>query len=89
MVETPLLADKAFNAIFPQEILIPIDVVTGVVSELLSGADMVDAKGMRVAGDEMHSRALHISGKSFFFIEKPEIHDEQSWITWAAMMGHK
>ncbi|KAJ6125270.1 hypothetical protein N7471_012587 [Penicillium samsonianum] len=89
VVETPLVADEAFYAIFPREIYIPMDVVTGVVSQLLSGSDMVDAKGMRVAGDEMHSRAVHVSGKSFFFIEKPEIHDEQSRITWAAMMGHK
>lgn len=89
VVETPLLADEAFYAIFPREIYIPMDVVTGVVSQLLSGSDMVDAKGMRVAGDEMHSRAVHVSGKSFFFVEKPEIHDEQSRITWAAMMGHK
>ncbi|KAJ5791721.1 uncharacterized protein N7518_008732 [Penicillium psychrosexuale] len=89
VVETPLLSNEAFNAIFSREILIPIDVVTGVVSELLSGADMVVAKGMRVAGNEMHSRALHVSGKSFLFIEKREFHDEQSRITWAAMMGHK
>ncbi|KAJ5187613.1 hypothetical protein N7449_010607, partial [Penicillium cf. viridicatum] len=89
VVETPLLADETFCAIFPREILIPMDGVTGVVSQLLSGADMVDAKGMRVAGDEIHSRAVHVSGKSFLFIEKPEIHDEQTRMTWAAMMGHK
>ncbi|CRL30667.1 Short-chain dehydrogenase/reductase SDR [Penicillium camemberti] len=89
VVETPLLDDETFYAIFPREIFIALDVVTGVVSQLLSGADMVDARGIRVAGDEMHSRAVHVSGKSFLFIEKPEIHDEQTQITWAAMMGHK
>ncbi|KAJ5206811.1 Short-chain dehydrogenase/reductase SDR [Penicillium cf. griseofulvum] len=88
VVETPLFAVEAFVSIFPREIFIPMDVVTGVVSQLLSGADMVDAKGMCVTGDEMHSRAIHISGETFFFIEKPEIYDEQSRITWAAMMGH-
>ncbi|KAJ5617872.1 Glucose/ribitol dehydrogenase [Penicillium hordei] len=89
VVETPLLADETFCAIFPRELFVPMDVVTGVVSQLLSGVDMVDAKGMRVAGDEIHSRAVHVSGKSFLFIEKPEIHDEQTRMTWAAMMGHK
>ncbi|CAI7671740.1 hypothetical protein PCG10_004797 [Penicillium crustosum] len=89
VVETPLLADETFNAIFPREIFIPLDVVTGVVSQILSGGDMVDAKGMCVAGDQMHSQAVHVSGNSFLFIEKPEIHDEQTRITWAAMMGHK
>ncbi|KAJ5036551.1 15-hydroxyprostaglandin dehydrogenase [Penicillium chrysogenum] len=89
VVETPLLAIEEFQAVFPRRIFIPMDVVTGVVSQLLSGEDMVDAKGMRVAGDEMHSRALHVSGKSFFFIERPEIHDEQTRLTWAAMMGYK
>ncbi|KAJ5374063.1 Glucose/ribitol dehydrogenase [Penicillium concentricum] len=89
VVETPLLAVEAFYKIYPRDIFIPMDVVTGVVSQLLSGGDMVDAKGMRVAGDEMHSRAVHVSGESFLFIEKPEIHDEQTQMTWAAMMGHK
>ncbi|KAK4862597.1 hypothetical protein LT330_002730 [Penicillium expansum] len=89
VVETPLLAAEKFYTIFPREIFIPMDVVSGVVSQLLSGEDMVDAKGMRVAGDEMHSRAVHVSGKSFLFIEKPDIYDEQTRITWAAMMGHK
>lgn len=88
-METPLLAAEKFYTIFPREIFIPMDVVSGVVSQLLSGEDMVDAKGMRVAGDEMHSRAVHVSGKSFLFIEKPDIYDEQTRITWAAMMGHK
>ncbi|KXG53625.1 Short-chain dehydrogenase/reductase SDR [Penicillium griseofulvum] len=89
VVETPLFSVEAFMSIFPREVSIPMDVVIGVVSQLLSGADMVDAKGMCVTGDEMHSRAVHISGENFFFIEKPEIYDEQTRITWAAMMGHK
>lgn len=89
VVETLLLADETFYGIFPREIFISVDVVTGVVSQLLSGADMVDAKGIRIAGDEMHSRAVHVSGKSFLFVEKPDLHDEQTGITWAAMMGHK
>jgi hypothetical protein len=88
-VETPLFSVEAFMSIFPREVSIPMDVVTGVVSQVLSGVDMVDAKGMCVTGDEMHSRAVQISGKTFFFIEKPEIYDEQTRITWAAMMGHK
>ena len=89
VVETPLLDTEEFQAIFPREIFIPMDVVTGVVSQLLSGEDMVDAKGMHVAGDEIYARALHVSGKNFFFVERPNIHDEQTRITWAAMMGHK
>ncbi|KAJ5824064.1 hypothetical protein N7447_006404 [Penicillium robsamsonii] len=89
VVETPLFAVEAFTSVFPREMLIPMDVVTGVVSQLLSGVDMVDEKGMHVAGDEIHSRALHVSGTGFFFIEKPEIHDDESRAVWAAMMGHK
>ncbi|KAJ5964246.1 uncharacterized protein N7479_004122 [Penicillium vulpinum] len=89
VVETPLFAAGELEKIFPREIFIPMDVVTGVVSQLLSGVDMVDAKGMRVAGDEMHSRAVCVSGDTFFFVEQPEIHDEKTRIAWAAMMGHK
>lgn len=89
VVETPLLAVEEFYALFSREILIPMAVVTGVVLQLLSGEAMTDARGTRVAGDEMHSRAVHVSGKNFLFIEKPEIYDEQTRITWAAMMGHK
>ncbi|KAJ5170289.1 Short-chain dehydrogenase/reductase SDR [Penicillium coprophilum] len=89
VVETPLFSVEAFTSVFPRETFIPMDVVTGIISQLLSGGDMVDAKGMRVAGEEMHSRAIHVSGENFLFIEKPGIYDEQTRITWAAMMGHE
>jgi hypothetical protein len=61
-------------------------VVTSIVAQVLSGTEMIDARGTRVGSDEMHSRALHISGKSFFFVEKPEIYDSETQIIWAAMM---
>ncbi|OQE38890.1 hypothetical protein PENCOP_c007G03442 [Penicillium coprophilum] len=89
VVETPLFSVEAFTSIFPREIFIPMSVVTGIIAQLLSGGDMVDAKGMRVAGEEMHSRAIHVSGENFLFIEKPGIYDEQTRMTWAAMMGHE
>lgn len=66
---------------------IEIHVVIDVVVQLLSGTEMVDGKGMRVAGDEMHSRALQISGKTFFFIEMSEFYDKATRLTWKAMMG--
>ncbi|KAJ5788567.1 hypothetical protein N7457_003557 [Penicillium paradoxum] len=87
VVETPLFVEALYE-IFPRKTMISMDVVTKVVSQVLSGTDMLDARGMRVAGDEMHSRALHVSEKTFFFVEKPEIHNEQTQITWDAMMGH-
>lgn len=87
VVETPLLTiSDEYNSFFPKEVYIQMHIVTGVVSQLLSGTDIVDGKGMRVGNDEMHSRALHISGKTFFFIEKPEIYDKETQMTWDAMM---
>lgn len=88
IVQTPIYTsgDK-FDSIFPEEVYIKMEVVTGIVSQLLSGNEMVDGKNTRVASDEMHSRALYISGKTFFFLEMPEFHDEETSITWSAMMG--
>lgn len=54
---------------------------------MMSGDEMVDGKGMSVPGDELYARAVHVSVKNFFFVEKPELHDEESENTWAAMMG--
>lgn len=86
-VATPLLAaSQELSSFFPKEVYIPLRFVTGIISRLLSGAEMVDAKGMRVNGNEMYSRALHISVGDFFFIEKPEIHDREAQMTWNVMM---
>ncbi|KAJ5351038.1 hypothetical protein N7541_001836 [Penicillium brevicompactum] len=87
VVQTPLFDNEAFGSIFPAEVWIEIHVVIDVVVQLLSGTEMVDGKGMRVAGDEMHSKALQISGKTFFFIEMSEFHDKAARLTWKAMMG--
>jgi NAD(P)-dependent dehydrogenase (short-subunit alcohol dehydrogenase family) len=88
VVETPLLtASDEYSSIFPKEVHIEMQVVTSVVSRLLSGTEMVDGKGMRVGSDEMHSRALHISAKTFFFIEKPDIYDKEAQMTWNVMMA--
>lgn len=86
VVETPIIDNPAFESLFPREMWIDIQLVTGTVLNLLSGTEMVDGKGTLVKGDEMHSRALHISGKTFFFIEMPDFHDEASPLTWNAMM---
>lgn len=88
VVKTPLLtASDEYSSIFPKEVYIELQIVTSVVSQLLSGTEMVDGKGMHVDSDAMHSRALHISGKTFFFIEKPEIHDKEAQMTWNVMMA--
>lgn len=88
IVQTPIYTsgDK-FDSIFPEEVWIEMSVVTGIVSQLLSGDELVDGNNTRVGSDGMHSRALYISGKTFFFLEKPEFPDEKTSITWSAMMG--
>ncbi|CAG8942184.1 unnamed protein product [Penicillium salamii] len=86
VVETPIIDNPAFDSLFPREMWIDIQLVTGTVLNLLSNTEMVDGKGTLVKGDEMHSRALHISGKTFFFVEMPDFHDEASPLTWNAMM---
>lgn len=86
MVKTALLIDE-LQSFFPDEILIPLEVVTELVLELLSGNSMTDAREVSVPANEMHSRALLITGHNFHFIDQPEIHDEVGKLTYAAMMG--
>ncbi|KAJ5308799.1 hypothetical protein PENANT_c013G03087 [Penicillium antarcticum] len=88
VVETPLLTDSGnFPDIFPREVFIPVSYVSGIITKMISGEDMVDGKGMEVSGDELYARAIHVSVNNFLFIEKPEFHDEASEKTWGAMMG--
>ncbi|KAJ5758098.1 Glucose/ribitol dehydrogenase [Penicillium nucicola] len=88
VVETPLLTDNGnFPDIFPRDVFIPISFVTGVVTKMISGQEMVDGKGVSVPGDELYARAVHVSVNKFFFVEKPELYDEVSEKTWGAMMG--
>ncbi|CAG8236552.1 unnamed protein product [Penicillium olsonii] len=89
VVGTPILENDAFESLFPREMWVDMQLVTETVLRLLSCTEMVDGKGMRVGSDEMHSRALHISGDTFFFIEMPDFHDEAAPFTWNAMMYGK
>jgi NAD(P)-dependent dehydrogenase (short-subunit alcohol dehydrogenase family) len=86
VVKTALLTDE-LQSFFPEEIIIPLEVVTELVLELLSGNSMTDAREISVPADEMHSRALLITGHKFHFIDQPEIHDEVGKLTYASMMG--
>jgi NAD(P)-dependent dehydrogenase (short-subunit alcohol dehydrogenase family) len=71
VVKTALLTDK-LQSFFPEEIIIPLEVVTELGLELLSGNSMTDAREISVPADEMHSRALLITGHMFHFIDQPE-----------------
>lgn len=85
VVETHLLTPE-LKSIFGKS-LVSIYSVTDVVLEVLSGNEMVDSKGMAVSGEDLHSRAILISGKNRYFVEMPEIYDEETRITQEAMMG--
>ncbi|KAJ6005382.1 hypothetical protein N7451_003326 [Penicillium sp. IBT 35674x] len=85
VVETPLLTPE-LKSIFGKS-LVPISSVTDVVMEVLSGTEMVDSKGMAVSGEYLHSRTILISGTNRYFVEMPEIYDEETRITQEAMMG--
>ncbi|KAJ5545788.1 hypothetical protein N7494_003373 [Penicillium frequentans] len=85
VVETPLLTPE-LKSIFGKS-LVPISSVTDVVMEVLSGNEMIDSKGVAVSGEELHSRAILISGTNRYFVEMPEMYDEETRITQEAMMG--
>lgn len=85
VVETPLLTPE-LKSIFGKSV-VAISSVTDVVMEVLSGSEMVDSKGVAVSSEEMHSRAILISGENHYFVEMPEIYDEETQITQDAMMG--
>jgi hypothetical protein len=85
VVETSLLTPE-LKAIFGKS-LVPISNVTDVVMGILSGNEVVDSKGVVVSGEDLHSRTILISGKNHYFVEMPEIYDEESRITLEAMMG--
>lgn len=85
VVETPLLTPE-LKSIFGKS-LVPISSVTDVVMEVLSGNEIVDSKGMAVSGEGLHSRGILISGTNQYFVEMPEMYDEEIHITQKAMMG--
>lgn len=88
VVKTPLLTENPdLMAHFPSETLIPIERVTEIVMLLISGSEMEDTQGRRVGADEMHSRAVHITGHGFYFTEMPDLHDGSAKNTWNKMMG--
>jgi hypothetical protein len=72
---------------FPGETLVPIERVTEVVLQLISGDAMQDSQGRWVEGSEMHSRAVHITGQGYYFADMPAIPDCASLDTWNRMMG--
>ncbi|KAJ5746590.1 hypothetical protein N7520_011772 [Penicillium odoratum] len=85
VVETPLLTPE-IKSFYGDELVIPMPDVTDVVMEVLSGNEMVDSKGMVVSGEDLHSRAILISGKNHYFVEMPEIYDVKIRITHDSMM---
>ncbi|KAF3401697.1 15-hydroxyprostaglandin dehydrogenase [NAD] [Penicillium rolfsii] len=84
VVKTAVLTEE-LEKFFPDEIIIPLEVVTELVMDLLSGRSMTDAREVSVPADEMHSKALLVSGHNFYFIDQPEIHDELGKLTYVAM----
>lgn len=85
VVETPLLTPE-IKSIFGKS-LVAISSVTDVVMEFLAGNEMIDSKGRAISGEELHSRAILISGENRYFFEMPEVYDEETRITFDAMMG--
>ncbi|KAF7719132.1 Uncharacterized protein PECH_001763 [Penicillium ucsense] len=85
VAKTALLTEE-LEALFPQEVQIPIQYVTGLVLKLLAGDDLTDGKGCTVPSSKLFSKTLHISHDAFFFIDQPEFHDESGRLTWEAMM---
>ncbi|KAJ5934251.1 hypothetical protein N7466_003798 [Penicillium verhagenii] len=86
VVETPLVTPE-IKAFFDERIVIPMSEVTDVVMEMMAGKAMVDSQGTTIPGEELYQRAILISGKNHYFVEMPEIYDEETRITWNGMMN--
>lgn len=86
VVKTPLLNDQLLSY-FPVDVLIPVETVTDVAMQVVLNNEIQDSKGTRVTGKEFHSKAIHVTGKGFYFIDQPPIYDEEARATWDCMMG--
>lgn len=86
VVKTPLLNDQLLSY-FPADVLIPIEAVTEVAMKTVLEDSIKDSRGVLVTAEELHSQAIHITGKGFYFIDQPPINDEEAQTTWDCMMG--
>jgi len=82
-----MLLNDELLAIFPKDVLIPIDAVTDVAMQTILNSEMEDSKGVQVAADKFHSQAIHVTGKGFYFIDQPDLNDDEARATWDCMMG--
>ena len=86
VVLTPLMTPE-LQALFPRKILMSMSDVTNVVLKLISGNEVTDSKGTSVPSDQLHSRAILVSGKKYYHVEMPEYFDEETQLTHQYMMG--
>lgn len=86
MVKTPLLNEELI-AYFPVDIHVPLEAVRDVAMQVILENEMKDSKGKVVAGDKFHSQSIHVTGEGFYFIDQPELNDQEARKTWDCMMG--
>ncbi|GMG47024.1 unnamed protein product [Aspergillus oryzae var. brunneus] len=86
VVLTPLMTTE-LQAFFPEKIVMKMSDVTNVVLKLISGTEVTDSNGTSVPSDQLHSRAILISGKQYHYVEMPEYFDEKTQLTHQHMMG--
>ena len=54
----------------------PIEKIVEVVLMLVDGGDMIDAKGVKIAGDKALGLAVEVNRRNHYFREMPEYCDE-------------
>ncbi|RAQ50275.1 short-chain dehydrogenase [Aspergillus flavus] len=86
VVLTPLMTME-LQAFFPEKIVMNMSDVTNVVLKLISGTEVTGSNGTSVPSDQLHSRAILISGKQYHYVEMPEYFDEETQLTHQHMMG--
>lgn len=76
LVLTGLLTDEEL-ATYPQDAYIPPELIGQTVLGLIGAEDMVDSKGRKVAGNDLHGQAVEVSIRNIYFRDQPEWCDDK------------
>ncbi|XHG00515.1 hypothetical protein AWENTII_003960 [Aspergillus wentii] len=86
-VRTGIMDDEAWK-LFPDELIIPMEVVLDATLQMVDGEDMVDCTGIKIPASELYGRAVEVSGDNFYFREQQEwCDDKQKQVMTITMTG--
>ncbi|RHZ56759.1 uncharacterized protein CDV56_103951 [Aspergillus thermomutatus] len=74
-VRTNLLSEETWK-LFPDQHLVPMEVVVKIALAFVDGEEMVDSKGTRVPATGLHGCAVEITGENYYFRDQPEWADD-------------